>query len=154
MKFRQNVQEPALQKLPGYGPAQLGPFGEVVIRVGAGGGCQTHHGEVAGGPVDVQLAQQLLGQGHLVGGSVVGHVQPLHVLHQGLLVVLLSEQVIALGKQVLHQLEQKGLPGVERRGGSGGLLHPAPPLPLLDTQPCPSPSPSPAANTDLIFFLL
>lgn len=67
------------------------------------------HGEVAGGPVDMQLAQQLSGQGHLVGGSVVGHIQPLHVLHQGLLIVLLTEQVIALGEQILHQLEQEGL---------------------------------------------
>lgn len=74
-----------------------------------GKGCRAHHGEVAGSPVDIQFAQQLAGQGHLVRGSIVGHVQPLHVLYQGLLVVLLPEQVIALSEQVLHQLEQEGL---------------------------------------------
>lgn len=104
---------------------------------GSGGRAPAHHGEVAGGPVDMQLAQQLPGQGHLVGCGVVGHVQPLHVLHQGLLVVLLPEQVVALSKQVLHQLEQKGLPGAGCREAQGPSTAP-PPRP-----PCPSPAPAP-----------
>lgn len=66
----------------------------------------------------MQLAQQLPGQGHLVRGSVVGHVQPFHVLHQSLLIVLLPEQIIALSKQILHQLEQKGLLGAKCVVGS------------------------------------
>ena len=119
-----------------------------------------HHGEVAGGPVDVELTQQFPGQGYLVGGGVVGHVQPLHVLHQGLLVVLLPEQVIALSEQVLHQLEQKGLPGQGMgmrvlRGSSAPSSGPVTqdPCPPPGT-PCPLPSPSPAPDAHLIFFLL
>lgn len=126
MRLAQEVEEPALQQLAG-GPACLG-LGVMVVRARGveerKGGRQAHHGEVAGGPVDMQFAQQLLGQGHLVGGGVVGHVQPLHVLHQGLLIVLLPEQVIALSKQVLHQLEQKGLPGRGCRGGSRVFMQP------------------------------
>lgn len=83
----------------------------------------------------MQLAQQLPGQGHLVGGGVVGHIQPFHVLHQGLLVVLLPEQVIALGKQVLHQLEQKGLPGHRVQRELGGLS-PSSPSPSFWTHTC------------------
>ena len=119
-----------------------------------------HHGEVAGGPVDVELTQQFPGQGHLVGGSVVGHVQPLHVLHQRLLVVLLPEQVIALSKQVLHQLEQKGLPGQGVRMGvlrgsfapSSGPATQAP-CPPSGT-PCPLPSSSPARCSPHILLAL
>lgn len=121
-----------------WGGAALGASGWDPGRGGA------HHGEVAGGPVDMELTQQLPGQGHLVGGGVVGHVQPLHVLHQCLLVVLLPEQVIALSEQVLHQLEQKGLPG--QGVGMGvfrGPLHPSPMSPTRDTLPVAFPQPSP-----------
>lgn len=116
---------------------------------GSGGRAPAHHGEVAGGPVDMQLAQQLPGQGHLVGCGVVSHIQPLHVLHQGLLVVLLPEQVVALSKQVLHQLEQKGLRGAGCREAQGpSTASPAPTATLPFT--CPSPAP----DAHLIFFLL
>lgn len=74
----------------------------------------THHGKVAGSPVDMELAEEILWDGHLVGGCIIRHVQPFHVLYQGKLEILLSEQIIALCKQVSHQLLQKGLDNRER----------------------------------------
>lgn len=97
----------------------------------------------------MQLAQQLAGQVHLVGGGVVGHVQPLHVLHQRLLVVLLPEQVIALREQVLHQLEQKGLwgEGEGTEGLRGFSIQPSPAAgPLTTPSPFPIP-PQPALTS-------
>jgi len=62
----------------------------------------------------VQLAQELLRDGHLVGGCVIRHVQPFYILYQRKLEILLSKQIIALRKQVSHQLLQKGLGSRER----------------------------------------
>lgn len=74
----------------------------------------THHSKVAGSAVDMQLAQEFLWDGHLVGGCVIRHIQPFYILYQWKLEILLSKQIIAFCKQVSHQLLQKGLGSKEK----------------------------------------
>lgn len=74
----------------------------------------THHGKVAGSSVDMQLAQEFLWDGHLIRGCIICHVQPFYILYQRQLEILLSKQIIALCKQISHQLLQDSLDSRDR----------------------------------------